>query len=101
MATRRDPNELLERTHENLLQFIFTEIELALTFADTAIHADNDDKRNRNAENAYKGYETALAFLQKGKITPDEHNEVRSRIAPLKKALSELGKLDADASQSA
>ena len=100
MTTPHNRSDLLAETNENLYHFILTEIDLAMTFADTAIHTDSEEKRDRNANNASKGYETAMAFIKKRPLREEDRKEVQSRLEPLKKALLHLGKIDSDGSQS-
>jgi len=52
-------------------QFVLTELELAITFAETAASADSDEKATRNIENARRAYKAAMKFVGGGaRFTP-------------------------------
>lgn len=50
---------------KNALNFVATEVSVSLTFAKLARDTNDYQKRKRNIDNALRGYETALYFLQK------------------------------------
>lgn len=61
----------LEQAYEaNRFQFIVTELDLAITFAETAMSSASDEKTDRNIRHAKRAYQAATKFLKNSSFTP-------------------------------
>lgn len=73
-----EQRDLGAQFEHNRRDFILTEIESGLTFAKLALDARDEDKRERNIDNAHKAYDTARKFVQE---RPIEDEAVQAKIA--------------------
>jgi hypothetical protein len=72
--------------------FVQTELEASLTFAEAALSAGNDvAKRERARANARKGYDTLERFRQRFPVPPSAERKFDERLRELKAALKSLG----------
>jgi len=79
----------LKRAHEfNKYEFAAIELDLAITFAETAACSDSDDKINRNIANARRAYREAMKFLRGARLTRQMTKTVVERIDRLSRLLS-------------
>jgi len=90
MDLQRDYDDLF-RAHEDLkLQFIDTELDLAITFCQIALSAAEPDKAERNVTNAYRAYEGAVQWLNG---TNAQHNhEIGEKMRRVEELLADLAK---------
>jgi len=51
-------------------QFVDMELDLAITFAETAASSGSKERTERNIENAMLAYRTATKFIQRDKFSP-------------------------------
>lgn len=73
MAWERDYDDLLQ-THEQLkLQFINTELDLAVTFCEMALGSQDSEKVERNSTNARRAYQAAMKRLGEISVTKPNH----------------------------
>jgi hypothetical protein len=61
-------------------QFVLTELELAITFAETAASADSDAKATRNIENARRAYKAAMKFSEGARFTPQMTQSIAEKV---------------------
>lgn len=55
----------LERFHEAMRKFVFTELDTGIAFASLALDSTSSERRQRALENARKAYDTAARFRKK------------------------------------
>ena len=80
----------LQREHEAAkFRFVLMELEVAITFAQTALNSDSDEKAARNVANSKRAYGAAIKFLQQSAITPEMSKLVGDRIQRLSILLGE------------
>jgi hypothetical protein len=88
----RRRREQLERDHDAArFHFIATELDLALTFCEIAIKADNERKAERAAEHAKEAYEAAMRFLPGAHLAPRMNQEIQESLKRLKPRMRQLG----------
>lgn len=74
------------------IDFLKTDLDIALTFADTAMRSGKDPaKKERNRRNARRGYDTVLRMLEKQDLTRNDANFLFQHLQVLKSRLQELG----------
>ena len=73
------------------VDFIRTDLDVALTFAQIASETDNSEKMIRTSRNARKGYDAGLQFMSTAKITAFEREIIGVKLKRLKSALLNLG----------
>jgi len=61
-------------------QFVLTELELAITFAETAASADSDAKATCNIENARRAYNAAMKFAEGARFTPQMTQSIVEKV---------------------
>lgn len=71
------------------VEFLKTELETGITFADLALSAKHADKLARTKANARKAYDTALRFIEK--LKPEDAAELEVRLKHLVSKLRQLG----------
>ena len=87
--------EIQGQTRKAAADFLQTELETSLTFAEAALSAAYDmEKRERDRANARKGYDTILRFSRKYPIQPSAAEDFAERLGHLKSALHTLGERD-------
>ena len=73
------------------IEFLRTEVEMALVFARIASDAQDPEKRLRNVQNARTGHDALLHFMQILALTADERVEMQMEISELRQQLINLG----------
>lgn len=74
------------------VDFLRTDIETALIFANAALNSSDDpEKRARNQTNARNGYDTVVRLSERLELTDSERKDVDSMLAELKSVLERLG----------
>jgi hypothetical protein len=83
--------EKLRQGHEAAkVGFIITELDLAITFADRAKSADEDETASRNLHNAERAYDAAKRFLQKADgLDANVAKEIETKIKRLQELLED------------
>lgn len=71
--------------------FLKNELQTGITFADLALSARHNDRRERNKPNARKAYDTALRFMSTDSPTPNITAELKDRLEHLRDQLKQLG----------
>jgi hypothetical protein len=73
------------------VDFLFTDLELAMTFMDVADASQNEETVRRNHDNANKAYNAVVYYL--GKLTPDagQRQMIDAKLALLKTRLQAVG----------
>jgi hypothetical protein len=88
----RRRREQLERDHDAAkFHFIATELDMALTFCEMAIRADNEHKAARTAEYAKQAYESAKRFLPGAHLAPRMNQEIQEKLKRLRPILRQVG----------
>ncbi len=77
--------------HDMRVDFLTTDLDVGITFAEIALDTDDQDKMKRNTKNAHKAYEAVLGFLVKTALTPAERATINEKAAFLKSLLERLG----------
>jgi glycerol dehydrogenase-like iron-containing ADH family enzyme len=72
-------------------EFLMTDLDVGITFAEIALDSNDQDKIKRNTENARKAYETVLHFLPQTTPTQAERAKINEKAASLKSLLQRLG----------
>ena len=80
----------LENFNENKVDFIKTDLDIAITFAQIAQESTDENKAARNLRNARKAYDAVLHFLSTAALTPRDR-KITEKLAWLKSALMALG----------
>lgn len=70
-------------------QFIVTELELALTFANIALSSRDPDNQQRNLKHAHQAYNAATQRLDERALPPRRKRSVDGRLRELKKTVQE------------
>jgi len=73
------------------IEFLRTEVEATTVFARIASDAQDPEKRQRNVQNARKGFDTLLHFMQTLALGADEQDEMYLKISELRQKLINLG----------
>jgi hypothetical protein len=72
-------------------EFLKNELQTGITFADLALSAKHEDRRERNRANARKAYDTALHFMSTLSPTSEIPAELKDRLEHLRTRLKQLG----------
>jgi len=85
-------NERLKTGHRAAkYKFILTELDLALTFCDVALGADDDrEKAQRNSVNAQRAYEAATHFMEKADFSDQMKATLQQKVDRLRTMLRRL-----------
>jgi hypothetical protein len=87
-------HEILREDHEQLcLQFISTELDLAITFCQIAISAENSQKAERNLNNAKRAYAAATQRLEELTMGPRSTSEIDDKLRRLQGLFSDLDRI--------
>jgi len=75
------------------VEFVFTELQTALTFVDLALSANpsETDKIAADTKNARIGYDSALRFRERVSLSESEEARFQAEIQKLRTALRNLG----------
>jgi len=83
--------ETAEELSKLKVDFIRTDLAVALTFAQIALQTDKREKAIRNQRNARKGYDAVLRFMGTASLTRFERENITRSLALLKSTLLSLG----------
>jgi hypothetical protein len=86
-------SELMEQTNHIGVDFLLTELRMALTFLGIAESSDSPDSRSRNYDKALEGYRTFLHFLSRVAPTLEEISELQRIQKEVKQRLEQAGYL--------
>lgn len=89
-----DLDELKEEQRAVQFDFIISELDLAITFCETALAADTTIRAVRNICHANEAYAAATHFTKRIRLTPKMVSEIDDRVLRLKDLFR---KLDSDA----
>jgi hypothetical protein len=73
------------------VDFITTDLEVALTFAEIARQTGDGAKAFRNRQNARKAYDFVLLYLGTASLSRSEQQVLKKKLAILKSTLLSLG----------
>ena len=76
------------------LEYLISDMDLALTFLQIAATSSDRETRERNRKNARKAYETVLHFLPRLDPTAEERQTIEEKLAALRTRLQALGEID-------
>ena len=83
--------EEIKQNHEALrIEFIRTELDMAVTFCQVARSTDKETNARRNIENAKRAYATAEKSLQKASLTEAESREIGEQMKKVKSMIEDL-----------
>jgi len=86
-----DPSAMELTVRQVGIEFLRTEVEMALVFSRIASGAQDSEKRLRNVQNARTGYDALLHFMQILTLTADERAEMQLEASELRQQLINLG----------
>jgi|SRR3974377_993594 len=89
-ANKRTVLRMRAEVEDQRRQFVFTELDTAITFCEVALSTENPEKKARNINNALVGYQTALRFWSMPAELDDDERFQR-KIATLRQLLDQLG----------
>jgi hypothetical protein len=95
-AARATMDEILasrNRLNQASAEFLKIDVETALTFSQIARESQDSWKRQRNRDNARKGYETILRLIDKVNLTDDDARFLADRLEELRFNLRILGEV--------
>jgi hypothetical protein len=73
------------------LYFLRSELKTGLTLTKIALDARHLDKTSRNRVNARKAYDAVVHFAPRVNLSPEESDEIKSKLEHLKSQLKLLG----------
>ena len=73
------------------IDFLRSELITGLTLTGIAQDSRDQARRNRNCANARKAYDAVKRFVPRVALSPDETNEINSRLEHLRSELQRLG----------
>ena len=93
MGSQSEYERLREDRAALRLQFISTELDLAITFCHIAIDAEDPAKAERNTTNAHRAYRSASQYLETRTIGPQSSPEIDEKLRRLEQLLSDLDRI--------
>ena len=84
--------ELARQIDHQFVQFVFIELDMAVTFCERALSTNDPTTRARNIENALKGYQTALRFSKTWKRELVTEVAFQQKSREVKSLLHQLGR---------
>ena len=87
---RQACRELREAHEARRFEFVMVELDLALTYCEVAMSADDQSKADRHTENAKRAYLTVLRLLSEASFTPEMSHAVIQRLLRLSSLLQDL-----------
>ena len=81
----------LQNATAAMLQFLKTELDLGMTFAQIAGTKVSREKQQWNVAQARKAYDTVLRMMGRAPMSAGEASLLQSRLTVLKAALEQLG----------
>jgi hypothetical protein len=73
--------------------FLKTDVETALVFSSIAMQAEDPSKRQRNRQNARKGYNTIVRLIGRIRLTDEDEQFLSEKLGRLKLELLRLGEV--------
>lgn len=73
------------------VDFLRSELHTGLTLTKIALDARRPTKSSRNRANARKAYDSVVRFAPKVNLSPDETDEIKSKLNQLRTELKLLG----------
>ena len=86
-----DPRDIFEQSKQTIVDLLFTDLDVAFTFLDTALISSNPETKSRNIGNAAAAWHTVSDKLNTFEIPPDVRNALLNRLTQLRNRLGELG----------
>jgi hypothetical protein len=83
----------IKASNQGIIEFLLTDLDIALTFMDVAATTEFRDTAERNHQNARKAYDTVIAKLRE--VTPNAHQQTTldEKLATLRARLKAAGRL--------
>ena len=72
-------------------EFIQTEADAGVTFAEVALSTQDQQRRSRNTENALKAYRSVLHFAGRILLSDEQETVVQAKMQKLREQLAKLG----------
>lgn len=92
--TSPDKIEEIKQNHEILkIQFIKTELEMAVTFCGVAKSTDKETTARRNLDNAKRAYDSATKSLQNARLNETESREIDGQLEKAKSLIDDLERI--------
>jgi hypothetical protein len=88
MSCFRDP---LRETDQTGMNFLLTDLDVALAFMDIAANAPGQETRRRNRDNACKAYAEVVQRLDEQLLETPQRQEVEAKLAIVKARLLAIG----------
>jgi hypothetical protein len=83
--------EAAEDLNKLKVDFIRTDLDIAVTFAQIASQTGESEKTIRSQRNARKGYDAVFLAISTAALTHFERENIRRKLESLKSALQKLG----------
>ncbi|HEX8924969.1 MAG TPA: hypothetical protein VF786_04215 [Terriglobales bacterium] len=88
----QDRNRMLQEGARVMLDYLNIDLDTCMTMARIASESTDDpEKRNRNRNNARRGYDAVTYFSTKLDIGDTERKQLRDKLHRLRSALEQLG----------
>src|SRR5262249_16269861 len=84
-------HDLNERHEAARFRYVVTECDLAITYCQIAMSADNDRKADRNIKNARQAYSAAIYFLDKDGFPLEMTPDIAQKLIEVQHMLRQLG----------
>jgi hypothetical protein len=83
--------QLIERTNRIGIQFLFTDLDVAMTLLRSAFSIEPAEPRKRNLERAHEAYRTVVRLLPRVVPSAEERMELERKLNDLRSRLKEAG----------
>jgi hypothetical protein len=90
MDLRKKMRQVQNVYKDSCYQFITTELELAVTFANRALTASDSETRQRNSDNAQRAYDTANDQMDKNLLDQERQRTLQNKVLTVGQLLTRL-----------
>ena len=87
----KDPATVWQQVDTAIQQFLIVELDVGMTFAQAAAHAQSTDERLRSRQLARKAYDTGSRWIFRARFTPEDSRTYHQKLRQLRLALNKLG----------
>ena len=87
----KDSATVWQQVDSAIQGFLIVELNLGMTFAMAAEHAQNTDERLRSRQMARKAYDTGSRWIFRARFTAEDSRTYQQKLRQLRLALNKLG----------